>query len=60
VRPCRPRRDRRQHELLAREERFPQHLALDLEPDEKEEDRHQPVIDPQQRRLAETVAADRD
>jgi hypothetical protein len=31
-------------------------LALDLETDQQEEDRHQPVVDPQQQRLAEADA----
>ena len=36
--------------------------ALDLEPDEHEEDRHQPVVNPQQQRLGdrETTDLDRD
>src|SRR5262249_9189949 len=35
-----------------------QHLALDLEADQEEEDRHQPVVDPQEQRLGELQRAD--
>ena len=35
-------------------------LAFDLEPDEHEKNRHQPVIDPQQQRLGNDEAADLD
>ena len=34
--------------------------ALDLEHDEHEEDRHQPVVDPQQQRLGDGKSADLD
>ena len=33
-------------------------LALDLEADEEEEDRHQAVVDPEQQRLVESEGAD--
>ena len=51
------RRNRRQGRLLARRQLADQQLALDLEADQEEENRHQPVVDPQQQRLVERELA---
>ena len=43
----------RQRHLRGLRQRALHDLALDLEPDQQEEERHQPVVDPQHQRLAE-------
>ncbi len=50
--------DSRQCHLAALREFARDHLALDLEPDQQEEDRHQQVVDPDQQRLVELERAD--
>ena len=62
--------DQRRHDHPAergagRQQRLPrlgelavEQLALDLEPDQQKEDRHQPVVDPQQQRLLDREFAD--
>ena len=52
--------DARQHAARPGRELAVQHLALDLQPDQQEEDRHQPVIDPQQQRLGDLERAELD
>ena len=51
-------RDRRQRRLPTRRQLAAQQLALDLQADQEEEDRHQAVVDPQQQRLVERQRAD--
>ena len=47
------RREDRQHRLAANRQLADEELALDLEPDDEEEERHQQVVDPVHERLAE-------
>jgi hypothetical protein len=54
------RRDHRQRRLPHTCERALAGLALDLEADEQEEDRHQPVVDPMLERLGEADRSDPD
>ena len=51
------RRDDRQHRFAANRELADEQLALDLEPDDKEEERHEQVVDPVHQRLAELPGA---
>ena len=48
----------RQRGLAEGRQLAPQQLALDLEADQEEEDRHQAVVDPQQQRLVDRQRAD--
>jgi hypothetical protein len=52
----------RQHRLARPRQLAGEQLALDLEADDEEEHRHQPVVDPQQQRFEyfECANADRD
>ena len=50
--------DRRQYRLVEGGQFPGDELAFDLEADEEEEDRHQPIIDPQVQGLGDRAAAD--
>ena len=54
------RRDDRQHRLARLGQLADDDLALDLEPDDEEEERHQPVVDPVLERLRERPVPDLD
>ena len=50
--------DRGQHDLRYRRQFAFQHLALDFQADEKKENRHQAIVDPQQQRFANFQSPD--
>jgi hypothetical protein len=52
------RRERGEHPLRGTGELACLHLAREFQPDEEEEHRHQPVVDPQEQRLGDVEAAD--